>query len=189
MRNYKEKEILIFDAAWELFFQRGFHETKISAIAKKAGIGKGTIYEYFKSKEEVAVEMIVYYLESSHIELINDLESIDNPEEQLRYIGYKDIEDGMGMFKIMKVLQMIDTFNKDSIKQTIFRIMQTRFITIQSIIEKGINQEIFEEEDAMHGTIMFTGAMNNAMMINNISNEEIINKKEMLNYIIEKLKK
>ncbi|MBN8605640.1 MAG: TetR/AcrR family transcriptional regulator [Caulobacterales bacterium] len=43
----------LLDAAGEEFGQRGFHETAISHITQRAGVGLGTFYVYFKSKEEV----------------------------------------------------------------------------------------------------------------------------------------
>jgi len=48
-----EKLELILDAAYDLFGSNGFYETKISDIAHQAGIAKGTVYLYFKSKEEL----------------------------------------------------------------------------------------------------------------------------------------
>lgn len=43
----------LLDAAGEEFGSRGYHETAISHITTRAGVGLGTFYVYFKSKEEV----------------------------------------------------------------------------------------------------------------------------------------
>jgi AcrR family transcriptional regulator len=43
----------LLDAAGEEFGARGYHETAISSITQRAGVGLGTFYVYFKSKEEV----------------------------------------------------------------------------------------------------------------------------------------
>jgi AcrR family transcriptional regulator len=43
----------LLDAAAEEFGARGYHETAISNITQRAGVGLGTFYVYFKSKEEV----------------------------------------------------------------------------------------------------------------------------------------
>ncbi|MFC3747869.1 TetR/AcrR family transcriptional regulator [Paenibacillus sp. GCM10012306] len=48
-----DKHTSILDAAYELFGSAGFYETKMSQIAEQAGIAKGTIYLYFKNKEEL----------------------------------------------------------------------------------------------------------------------------------------
>lgn len=41
------------DSAYELFISEGFYKTTIAMITKKAGLGKGTFYLYFKDKEEI----------------------------------------------------------------------------------------------------------------------------------------
>lgn len=43
----------ILDSAWELFWQNGYHATSIADIAKRARLPKGSIYNYFTSKDEL----------------------------------------------------------------------------------------------------------------------------------------
>ena len=49
--NKQEKLLSILDAALGVFAQQGYSSTKMEAIARAAGIGKGTIYEYFRNKD------------------------------------------------------------------------------------------------------------------------------------------
>lgn len=46
-----DKREAILDAALELFVERGFFGTAVPEIADRAGVGAGTIYRYFESKE------------------------------------------------------------------------------------------------------------------------------------------
>jgi AcrR family transcriptional regulator len=46
-----DKREAIMTAALDLFVERGFHGTAVPEIADKAGVGAGTIYRYFESKE------------------------------------------------------------------------------------------------------------------------------------------
>jgi AcrR family transcriptional regulator len=55
----EEKRTLIMDVALEHFANNGYFNTTITHIAKHAGISKGLIYNYFKSKEELLSEIIV----------------------------------------------------------------------------------------------------------------------------------
>ena len=48
-----EKRPLILRAATEVFAEEGFNSVTVAAIADRAGIGKGTVYEYFSSKDEL----------------------------------------------------------------------------------------------------------------------------------------
>jgi AcrR family transcriptional regulator len=48
-----EKRPLILQAATEVFAEQGFAAVTVAEIAKRAGIGKGTVYEYFSSKDDL----------------------------------------------------------------------------------------------------------------------------------------
>ena len=54
----EEKMNLILTTALELFAHGGYHETSVSKIAKKAGISKGLLYNYFESKEDLISNII-----------------------------------------------------------------------------------------------------------------------------------
>lgn len=60
----EEKRHLIMQAALELFANEGYHTSSISIIAKKAGISKGLIYNYFESKEDLLKAIILHGIES-----------------------------------------------------------------------------------------------------------------------------
>lgn len=52
-RKSGDKRDRILRAAVKVFAKSGFHATRVSEIAKAAGVADGTIYLYFKSKEEL----------------------------------------------------------------------------------------------------------------------------------------
>lgn len=52
------KKELLFAAAAQVFAEKGFHTAKVEEIAQLAGVGKGTVYEYFSSKEKLFIEML-----------------------------------------------------------------------------------------------------------------------------------
>jgi len=49
----------ILDAALEVFAKQGYNSATVDAIAKTAGISKGLMYNYFKSKDEVLNELMI----------------------------------------------------------------------------------------------------------------------------------
>ncbi len=49
----------IFNVARELFIQKGFKNTKISEITKEVGVGVGTFYNFYSSKEEVFMDVFL----------------------------------------------------------------------------------------------------------------------------------
>jgi len=53
MQETSEKRGRILAAAMDIFGERPYDQVKIEDIAERAGVGKGTIYEYFVSKEDL----------------------------------------------------------------------------------------------------------------------------------------
>ena len=49
----------LMESAYYLFTHEGFHKTTIAAISKRAGLGKGTFYLYFRDKEDIRDSLII----------------------------------------------------------------------------------------------------------------------------------
>lgn len=47
----------IIDAAVEVIAENGYHQSQVSKIAKQAGVADGTIYLYFKNKEDILISL------------------------------------------------------------------------------------------------------------------------------------
>ena len=68
----EERRIEILKAAGRIFYLKGFEGTKMEDVAKEAGIGKGTVYGYFDSKQQLFEQMIAYNRER-HIRSIKNI--------------------------------------------------------------------------------------------------------------------
>jgi TetR/AcrR family transcriptional regulator, repressor of fatR-cypB operon len=55
------KRQAILDAALDLFAERGFHGTAVPLVAERAGVGAGTVYRYFDSKEALVNELFQFW--------------------------------------------------------------------------------------------------------------------------------
>ncbi|MEG0258952.1 MAG: TetR/AcrR family transcriptional regulator [Lysinibacillus sp.] len=57
MRRDKPKYKQIIDAAVIVIAENGYHQAQVSKIAKQAGVADGTIYLYFKNKEDILISV------------------------------------------------------------------------------------------------------------------------------------
>ncbi|MFD3445379.1 TetR/AcrR family transcriptional regulator [Microbacteriaceae bacterium 4G12] len=57
MKKYKPKYNQIIDAAVVIIAENGYHQAQVSKIAKQAGVADGTIYLYFKNKEDILISL------------------------------------------------------------------------------------------------------------------------------------
>ena len=76
----------IVDGAREIFFARGFDAASMGDIAKAAGVSKGTLYVYFKNKEEL-FSAIVEAECCTHAESVFRLDDNDDVEATLTHVG------------------------------------------------------------------------------------------------------
>jgi TetR/AcrR family fatty acid metabolism transcriptional regulator len=85
--NEKRKSILI--AATDVFSKKGFHEATIEDIARTAGIGKGTVYEYFSSKDELFIEMVKFNIQQYQYRLKHQIDMTEGFINKLdAFIGF-----------------------------------------------------------------------------------------------------
>ena len=81
--NKKER---ILDAAVVEVARTGYHQTTVARIAKRAGVADGTIYLYFKNKEEILFSIFERTMARFIEEGRDQLEAISGAPEKLRHI-------------------------------------------------------------------------------------------------------
>ncbi|MCS7170112.1 MAG: TetR/AcrR family transcriptional regulator, partial [Candidatus Kapabacteria bacterium] len=82
-RNDRDaKRHRLLEAAAELFAHKGYHATRVGEIAQQAGVAKGTVYEYFATKEELFYALLDHWLTQFESELSERLASEPDPLQQ-----------------------------------------------------------------------------------------------------------
>jgi AcrR family transcriptional regulator len=81
-RQKEDKKNLIIQAAAYLFAQRGFSGASIADIARNAGIGKGTVYEYFDSKEDLFFAVFQWYVTKTSTDLTVNISTLGGSATQ-----------------------------------------------------------------------------------------------------------
>ena len=82
----------IYDAALELFRERGFEQTTMRDIAQKAGVALGGAYYYFASKEAIVLAFYQEVQHQSHEEILELLQQSKKLKDRIRCIVEKRLE-------------------------------------------------------------------------------------------------
>jgi AcrR family transcriptional regulator len=141
--NKEEKRRNIAFACKDILLTHGINNITISQIAKTAGVGKGTIYEYFENKEDIVFEIITAFISEYEKKLHAVLEINESTKEKIYhflYLFYQDeysnekmtiYREFLGIAMTYETQEMID-FNKQCRK---------KFLAIvEEILEEGINR-------------------------------------------------
>ena len=78
------KKHTILTAAMKVFAKKGVANTKMTDVAVAAGIGKGTIYEYYKNKDEIFAESFHHFMEVLENIMAQRLFKISDPMEKIK---------------------------------------------------------------------------------------------------------
>jgi TetR/AcrR family fatty acid metabolism transcriptional regulator len=79
-----EKYHKIIDAAIRVFSQKGFYNSKVSDVARAAEVADGTIYLYFKNKDDLLVSIFEHSMDYFFQQASDELSSLSHPEEKLK---------------------------------------------------------------------------------------------------------
>src|SRR5688572_27002833 len=79
-----DKRERILAAAERIFARHGFFAAKVSDVAKEAGVADGTIYLYFKSKDDLLISLFERRMQQVNSTLRTAIESEKSPRAQLR---------------------------------------------------------------------------------------------------------
>ncbi len=137
----------IIITAQKLFARFGLNKTSVDEIAKITHVAKGTIYHYFKSKEEIFEEVINKEELFLKYEIRKSMAVVNSPQEKLRiYV--------LTRFKFLKSMENYYSALKDDyLKHYTFieKIRRQNHLyeleIISSILKQGCDDEIFSIEN------------------------------------------
>lgn len=101
-----DKRDIITEAATQVFAEKGFHQARISDIARRAGIADGTIYLYFKNKEDLLLSIFEEKMDLLLTRLSRALEGVDDPIERIRRFARFHFEQVRTNRSVAEVLQV-----------------------------------------------------------------------------------
>lgn len=158
-REKIERRKQILDAARFLLFEKGLNATSMNQIAKQAEIGVGTIYFYYKSKEELFAE-----LQAEGLELLYS-KTKKACEKELEFAGklrstaqvfFKFSKENKDYFDIINYFlsapeQIFTQSLKDQVDQQGNKVISL----VENILVEGIKSGAFKKIDSRRYSIMF----------------------------------
>ncbi len=128
------------EGAFECFSTSDFHDVKMIDIARQAGVGKGTVYEYFESKDVLYRQLFDYILET-YLQQMREATVLDIPVKE-RIIALYETQIRLSMemrarVKGLRLMEKIWSLKRDRPFQDIGESIMELF---QQLIDKGIEE-------------------------------------------------
>jgi AcrR family transcriptional regulator len=147
------RRITILEAAREVFFAKGFMDATIDEIADRCGLAKGTIYIYFKSKEELYASIMAEGMSF----LKRELESLaEYPPVEKGLVEnafrayYRFYQQNRNYFRIMFLSSQPDMRTRvpDELHQACSETGRECLTIVRNLIQEGIEKNFYRKVDA-----------------------------------------
>jgi TetR/AcrR family transcriptional regulator, fatty acid metabolism regulator protein len=141
-----DKREAILRAATKVFAGKGYFNSKVADIAKEAGIADGTVYLYFKSKDEILHSIFDRAMAEFIEEGKRELKEIDDPTEKLRRISQLHLE-RLGADREMAIVFQVELRGSTKFMEEFSAAGFAEYLDIiRKTIEEGQTQGVFRKD-------------------------------------------
>lgn len=141
-----EKYHLILQGALKVFAENGYHRSQVSKIAKAAGVADGTIYLYFKRKEDILIRLFQEKLGELVGKFHESVEGTTDAVEALRTvcsIHFSELESNPELAYVTQIeLRQSDL----ELRKEIGSALKPYIVLIENILEQGIQEQKFRSD-------------------------------------------
>ena len=137
-KDKSDKYGRILEAAIKVFAQQGFFHSTISQVAKEAGVADGTIYLYFKNKDDIFRKLFTYKTEQIISRFRKEVEKAGNAKDKLRTLIQCHLEEFQKDPNIAVLYQAETRQSRHKhIEDIIIDLTKTYLSLVGEIIERG----------------------------------------------------
>ena len=136
----------ILDAAVAVFAEKGFFTSRVSDIADRADVADGTVYLYFKSKEEILMTAINTAFDAFMSLARTELKKLSDPVERLRRLAFLHL-DALGSNRNMAVVFQMELRQSTRFLSEFSHQHMVEYLgLVREAILEGQNRGIFRRE-------------------------------------------
>jgi AcrR family transcriptional regulator len=164
----EDKRTAIIRAALKLFARGGFEATSVDDIAREAGFGKGTLYLYFKDKENLYFNTLLEVFDSFEQAVRDSIKSDRRPDEILQSVAVGMIAFFAVNRDTFRLLHAMSGSGSWPMKQKLMEPVRSKVERLlafeEELIERGKREGLFRGDIASRDMVYgFTGMVNFAM--------------------------
>ena len=141
-----DKREAILRAAIAVFAHNGYFNSKVADIAREAGVADGTVYLYFKSKEDILHSVFDRSVDAVLAEAKKKVETVSDPKEKLRQIALLHLE-RLGADRDLAVVFQVELRGSTKFMEEFSAAGFAEYLAlIRSTFEKGQQAGVFRPD-------------------------------------------
>lgn len=146
MKKNKPKYRQIIEAAVQVIAENGYHSSQVSKIAKQAGVADGTIYLYFKNKEDILVSVFEEKMGDFILKTSKEIKKHAYANEQLHALINMHFLQLADNIQLAVVTQLELRQSNLDLRFQINQVLTPYLQLIDGVIQKGMNERRFKED-------------------------------------------
>jgi TetR/AcrR family fatty acid metabolism transcriptional regulator len=151
-KNKNDKYHLILEAAVKVFARQGFYQSTVAQIAREAGVADGTIYLYFKNKDDILVHFFQYKTKQVFERFRAEVNHAENSLDKLRNLIKRHLAE-FQRDRDMAILYQVGTHQIDRLAEDQIREMSKMYQDLISEIVEAGQQEGSIRKDLYVGLV------------------------------------
>jgi len=144
------KKDLIIEAAIEVFSKNGFQNSSISEIARRANVAEGTIYQYFRNKEDLFFSIPIEKTKEFSKELDLHLQGITGPFNEIKKFVWYYLYFFKTNPEYARTLMLEMRVNKNFVKTKAYNSFKSFTNRILEIMEEGQKEGIIKKDVSIY---------------------------------------
>ena len=149
-QEFRQREREILDAALALFLEQGEDKVTVEMIADKVGIGKGTIYKHFETKNEIYLLLMIRY-EEELAEIFREIRETDEKERLAReYFRFRISDPKRYLLFDRLEHKVIKDHAVPELVDKLHRIRGANFEHLKDIVKQRIGEGVLEDVDPLY---------------------------------------
>lgn len=145
-RSFSEKHQKIIEAAIAVFAGKGFFNSTVADVAREADVADGTIYLYFKNKDDLLISIFEYSMDLFIQAAEGELKNSNDPKEKLkRFISLhlKLVQKHPDLAQVIQIeLRQSTKFMKEYPNEKFFQYLDI----VAGIIQEGQAKGVFKKD-------------------------------------------
>ncbi len=157
----------IINAAEDVFTQKGFNEARMDDIAEKTGLSKGTLYLYFKSKDDLIIAILDRMFQREFRQLENLDQDTTSATEAIWKITDLLTKEILSLLRLIPIVyQFLALAFRNKYVQKALNIYINRYLDILiPIVQRGIDSGEFRQVDASEVAIAVGAIMEGTLLL------------------------
>lgn len=133
----ERKEDAIVDAARRMFLGKGFARTTMAGIARQAGVADGTVYLYFKNKEDLARAVVADFYRRLTQSAQAGVDALSSTRERLKFLAQHHMTHVMDERRILEMLPLINADIESYGESELFGLNKNYVVVFDRIAKNG----------------------------------------------------